>query len=178
MKTHSTRASEIRRDWHVIDASSKPLGRVATEVACLLRGKHKPNYAPYLDVGDFVVVVNASKIQVTGRKLIQKQYYRHSGYPGGLKAIWLEKLLQTRPERVMEHAVRGMLPKTRLGRQMYRKLKVYAGPTHPHQAQIIGAERARNAAAAPPPPTPSPAETPPPAVPTTTESAEPIATEA
>lgn len=179
MKTHSTRPSEIRRDWHVIDASSKPLGRVATEVAGLLRGKHKPNYVPHLDVGDFVIVVNASRIQVTGRKLLQKQYYRHSGYPGGLKSIWLEKMLQTKPEQVMEHAVRGMLPKTRLGRQMYRKLKVYAGPTHPHEAQVVGAERARNAAAAPPPPPPVPAVTPATAAPITpSESAEPTATEA
>ena len=143
MKTHSTRPDEISRQWHVIDASSKPLGRVATEVAGLLRGKHKPNYAPHLDMADFVVVVNASKIQVTGRKLLQKRYYRHSGYPGGLTSVWLEKLLQTKPERVMEHAVRGMLPKNKLGRQLYRKLKVYAGPSHTHQAQVIGRERAR-----------------------------------
>lgn len=143
MTTHSTRPVEIRRDWHVIDASTKPLGRLATEVAGLLRGKHKPNYAPHLDMGDFVIVINAAQIQVTGRKLEQKTYYRHSGYPGGLKEIGLQKLLQTRPERVMEHAVRGMLPKTKLGRQMYRKLKVYSGTSHPHEAQIIGSERAR-----------------------------------
>lgn len=142
MKTHSTKPDEITRQWHVIDASTKPLGRIATEVAYLLRGKHKPNYAPHLDMGDYVVVVNASKIQVTGRKLLQKLYYRHSGYPGGLRSVWLEKLLQTKPERVMEHAVRGMLPKTKLGRDMYRKLRVYAGPTHPHQAQVIGGQRA------------------------------------
>lgn len=143
MTTHSTRLAEITRDWHVIDASSKPLGRVATEVAGLLRGKHKPNFVPHLDMGDFVIVVNAAKIQVTGRKLLQKKYYHHSGYPGGLSWIGLEKQLQTKPERVMEHAVRGMLPKNRLGQQLYRKLKVYAGPTHPHQAQVIGATRAR-----------------------------------
>lgn len=149
MKTHSTKPDEITRQWHVIDASTKPLGRVATEVAYLLRGKHKPNYAPHLDMGDYVVVVNASRIQVTGRKLLQKLYYRHSGYPGGLRSVWLEKLLQTKPERVMEHAVRGMLPKTKLGREMYRKLRVYAGPTHPHQAQVVGSERAHEARTAP-----------------------------
>ena len=147
MKTHSTRPDEISRQWHVIDASSKPLGRLASEVAGLLRGKHKPNFAPHLDMGDFVVVINAAKIQVTGRKALQKQYYRHSGYPGGLAAIGLEKMLRTKPERVMERAVRGMLPKNKLGRQLYRKLKVYAGPTHPHQAQVIGSERARAQAA-------------------------------
>lgn len=137
MKTYSTKASDIKRHWHVIDASGRTLGRLATEIAHLLRGKHKPMYAPYLDTGDYVIVVNAGKVRVTGNKGSQKIYYRHSGYPGGLKEITVEKLMNAHPTRVIEHAVRGMLPKNPLGRAMFRKLKVYEGPTHPHHAQIV-----------------------------------------
>ena len=132
MKTYSTKASDIKREWHVIDASDKVLGRFATQVASLLMGKHKPIYSPNLDTGDFVVVINATKVQVTGNKMKQKLYYRHSGYPGGLKSISLEKMMQTHPTRVIEHAVKGMLPHNRLGAKMFKKLKVYAGDTHPH----------------------------------------------
>ena len=132
MKTYSTKASDIKREWHVIDASDKILGRFATQVANLLMGKHKPMYTPNLDTGDFVVVINATKIKVTGNKAKQKLYYRHSGYPGGLKSISLEKMMQTHPTRVIEHAVKGMLPHNRLGAKMFKKLKVYAGETHPH----------------------------------------------
>ncbi len=141
MKTYSTKASDIKRDWHVIDASGRTLGRLATEIAHLLKGKHKPMYVTHLDTGDYVVVVNAEKVRVTGNKTSQKIYWRHSGYPGGLKAITLEKLINTHPTRVIEYAVRGMLPKNPLGRAMFRKLKVYQGPTHPHHAQIgVGGE--------------------------------------
>ena len=136
MKTYSTKASDIKRDWHVIDASAKPLGRLATEVAQLLKGKHKPIYTRHLDTGDFVIVVNAEKVRVTGNKAKQKVYYRHSGYPGGLKAITFEAMMAKHPTRIIEHAVKGMLPKNPLGRAMFRKLKVYEGPTHPHGAQI------------------------------------------
>ena len=136
MKTYSPKASEIVRRWHVIDASGQTLGRLATEIAQLLKGKHKPYYVPYMDVGDFVVVVNAEKVRVTGDKLEQKRYYRHSGYPGGIRSVSLGTQLQAHPIRVIEHAVRGMLPHNALGRAMYRKLKVYAGPTHPHGAQL------------------------------------------
>ncbi len=132
MKTYSTKASDIKREWHIIDASDKVLGRLATQVASLLMGKHKPMYSPNLDTGDFVVVINAAKVQVTGNKMKQKLYYRHSGYPGGLKSISLEKMMQTHPTRVIEHAVKGMLPHNRLGAKMFKKLKVYAGDTHPH----------------------------------------------
>lgn len=135
MKTYVTKPDEIKREWFVVDAEGKTLGRLASEVARILRGKHKPNYSPSLDVGDYVIVVNAEKIRVTGRKLDQKIYYRHSGYPGGLKQIRLRDLLARHPTRVIEHAVRGMLPKNRLGRRMFKKLKVYAGPDHPHHAQ-------------------------------------------
>lgn len=134
MKTYSTKASDIKREWRVIDASDKVLGRLATQVASLLMGKHKPIFSPNLDTGDFVVVINAEKIRVTGNKAKQKVYYRHSGYPGGLKGISLEKLMQTNPARVIEYAVKGMLPHNRLGAKMFRKLKVYAGDTHPHPA--------------------------------------------
>ncbi len=140
MKTYSPKASEIVRRWHVIDASGQTLGRLATQIAQLLKGKHKPQYAPHMDVGDFVVVVNAEKVRVTGDKLEQKQYYRHSGYPGGIRSVSLGTQLQAHPTRVLEHAVRGMLPHNALGRAMYRKLKVYAGPTHPHGAQIAHQE--------------------------------------
>lgn len=135
MKTYSAKATEIEREWLVIDAAGQNLGRLATRIATLLRGKHKPSFTPSMDMGDFVIVVNADKVAVTGRKLQQKMYYRYSLYPGGLTATSLEKMLAKHPTRVIEHAVRGMLPKTRLGRAMARKLKVYAGATHPHAAQ-------------------------------------------
>ena len=135
MKTHFARASEIDRQWFVVDAAGQNLGRLATRIATVLRGKHKASFTPSMDNGDFVIVVNADKIAVTGQKLLKKQYYRHSLYPGGLKAVSLERMLAKHPTRVIEHAVRGMLPKNRLGRKMFRKLKVYAGPSHPHAAQ-------------------------------------------
>jgi large subunit ribosomal protein L13 len=135
MKTHSTKPSEITRDWWLVDADGVVLGRLASEVAKRLRGKHKPNFAPHLDVGDHVVVVNASKVLMTGTKVTDKKYYRHSGYPGGLKEISYERLLQTRPEIAIEKAVRGMLPGNRLGRAMLKKMKVYRGGEHPHSAQ-------------------------------------------
>ncbi len=136
MKTYSTKASDIEREWHVIDASGKTLGRLASEVARLLRGKHKPIYVPHLDTGDYVIVINADKVRVTGNKAKQKLYYRHSGYPGGLKSTSLAEMMESQPTRAIEHAVRGMLPKNPLGRAMFKKLKVYAGPNHPHQAQV------------------------------------------
>jgi large subunit ribosomal protein L13 len=136
MKTYSTKASDIEREWHVIDASGKTLGRLASEVARLLRGKHKPIFAPHLDTGDYVIVINADKVRVTGNKAKQKLYYRHSGYPGGLKSSSLAEMMENQPTRAIEHAVRGMLPKNPLGRAMFKKLKVYAGPNHPHQAQV------------------------------------------
>jgi large subunit ribosomal protein L13 len=135
MKTHSTRPEEIARDWWLVDADGAVLGRLASEVAKLLRGKHKPNFAPHLDCGDYVVVVNASKVVLTGEKLTQKHSYRHSGYPGALKSVPYSKLLSERPERVVEKAVKGMLPGNRLGRAMLKKLKVYAGAEHPHGSQ-------------------------------------------
>jgi large subunit ribosomal protein L13 len=135
MKTYSTKPSEIKREWHVIDASDKVLGRLATHVANLLMGKHKPIFSRNLDTGDFVVIINAEKVHVTGNKAKQKLYYRHSGYPGGLKSISLEKMMQTNPARVIEHAVKGMLPHNRLGAKMVKKLKVYTGDIHPHLAQ-------------------------------------------
>ncbi|HEX2037737.1 MAG TPA: 50S ribosomal protein L13 [Chloroflexota bacterium] len=135
MKTYSPKASELERNWWVIDAEGQVLGRLASAVASRLRGKDKPTFAPHMDGGDFVVVVNASKVRVTGRKLEQKLYYRHSGYPGGLRATPLGEMLAKRPERAIELAVRGMLPKNALGHQLLGKLKVYAGPHHPHAAQ-------------------------------------------
>lgn len=135
MKTYVTKPDEVKREWFVVDANGKTLGRLATEVARILRGKHKPIYSPMIDVGDYVIVVNAEKVRVTGRKLTQKFYYRHSGYPGGFKQINLRDMLARRPTRVIEYAVWGMLPKNALGRRMFKKLKVYAGPDHPHQAQ-------------------------------------------
>lgn len=135
MKTISAKEQDIQRDWYVIDAQGQTLGRLATRIATILRGKHKPVYTPHVDCGDYVIVVNAEKVHVTGQKLTQKKYYRHSGYPGGLKQITLRDQLQKFPGRVIEAAVRGMLPKNRLGRRMFKKLKVYAGPDHPHQAQ-------------------------------------------
>ena len=141
MRTYSTKVSDIERKWHVIDASGRTLGRLATEAAVLLKGKHKPMYTPHLDVGDYVVVVNADKIEVTGKKLTQKIYYHHSNYPGGLKSVSLEKMLETHPTRAIEHAVKGMLPHNRLGAAMFKKLKVYAGAEHPHKAQVKAAEK-------------------------------------
>jgi large subunit ribosomal protein L13 len=135
MRTYVPKKEEIKHDWWVVDAEGLVLGRLATEVATRLRGKHKPGYSPFLDTGDHVIVVNAEKIVLTGRKLDEKMYYRHSGYPGGLKEISAGKLQAKHPERLIEMAVRGMLPKGPLGRQMGKKLKVYAGPKHPHEAQ-------------------------------------------
>lgn len=135
MKTYVTKPDEVEREWFVVDASGKTLGRLATEIARILCGKHKPIYSPMIDVGDYVIVVNAEKVRVTGRKWTQKFYYRHSGYPGGFKQISLRDMLARHPTRVIEYAVWGMLPKNALGRRMFRKLKVYAGPDHPHQAQ-------------------------------------------
>jgi large subunit ribosomal protein L13 len=149
MKTYSPKAREISRDWHVVDAAGQTLGRLAAEVACLLRGKHKPTYSPHMDMGDYVVVVNSEKIRVTGRKRQQKMYYRHSTYPGGLKVESLEKLLARRPSRVIERAVKGMLPHNRLGRALYHHLKVYAGPDHPHESQVRASEKGRQAAKPP-----------------------------
>ncbi|MGB2813694.1 MAG: 50S ribosomal protein L13 [Dehalococcoidales bacterium] len=136
MKTYSTKIKDIERKWHVIDASGRTLGKLATEAATLLMGKHKPTFSPNLDTGDNVVVINAEKVQVTGNKLKQKQYYRHSDYPGGFKSISLEKMMQDNPTRVIEHAVKGMLPHTRLGAQIRKKLRVYAGDSHPHLSQV------------------------------------------
>ena len=132
MKTYSTKASDIKRQWHVIDASGKVLGKVATQAAGLLMGKHKPIFSRNLDSGDFVVIINADKVRLTGNKAKQKTYYRHSGYPGGLKSINLEKMLETNPTRVIEYAVKGMLPKNRLRAGMMKKLRVYVGEAHPH----------------------------------------------
>ena len=135
MSTYSPKPSEITHAWHVIDASDVVLGRLAVQAATLLRGKHKPTFAPHLDTGDFVVVVNAEKIRVTGNKLDQKRYYRHSGYPGGLRSRSLREQLERRPEEVLRKAVKGMLPRNRLARQQITKLKIYAGPEHPHGPQ-------------------------------------------
>jgi len=135
VKTYSAKKSDIQREWFVVDAAGQNLGRLATRIATLLRGKHKPIFTPSMDTGDFVIVVNADKIAVTGRKLDQKMYYRYSGYPGGLTETSLRRMLEAHPTRVVEFAVRGMLPKNRLGRAMLKKLKVYAGATHPHEAQ-------------------------------------------
>ncbi len=135
MKTYVTKPADVERAWYVVDAEGQTLGRLASSVATILRGKHKPIYSPAVDCGDFVIVLNADKIAVTGRRLEQKKYYRHSLYIGGLKEISLRDQLQKHPERVIESAVRGMLPKNALGRKMFKKLKVYAGAEHPHQAQ-------------------------------------------
>ncbi|HEU5417206.1 MAG TPA: 50S ribosomal protein L13 [Streptosporangiaceae bacterium] len=135
MRTFSPKAADIQRQWHVIDASDVVLGRLASQAATLLRGKHKPVFAPHVDTGDFVIIINAAKVALSGNKLQDKKAYRHSGYPGGLRSISYGELMAKSPERVVEKAVRGMLPKTTLGRQMLRKLKVYAGSEHPHQAQ-------------------------------------------
>ncbi len=134
-KTYVAKPGEVERKWYVVDATDKTLGRLATRIASMLRGKHKPEYTPHEDVGDFVIVVNAEKIRVTGRKLDQKIYYRHTGYPGGIKGVSLRRQLDLHPERVIERAVKGMLPRGPLGRRQLKKLKVYPGPEHPHEAQ-------------------------------------------
>lgn len=135
MKTVSMRAEDVRRNWVVIDAQDQVLGRLATEVARRLRGKHKAEYTPHVDTGDFVVIINADKVRVTGNKMTDKMYWRHSGYPGGIKSISFEKLRAEHPTRPIEKAVKGMLPRNPLGRAMFRKLKIYAGAEHPHAAQ-------------------------------------------
>ncbi|KTD71394.1 50S ribosomal protein L13 [Legionella tucsonensis] len=135
MKTFSAKSHEVKRDWLIVDASDKVLGRLATEIARRLRGKHKAEYTPHVDTGDYIIVTNAEKIIVTGRKFTNKMYYRHTGYPGGIKSDSFEKLQARNPVRIIELAVKGMLPKNPLGREMYRKLKVYAGNEHPHTAQ-------------------------------------------
>ncbi len=138
MKTYSTKLSDITPQWHVFDATGKTLGRLASEVAILLQGKHKPIYAPHLNTGDFVIVVNAAKVRVTGNKAQQKLYYRHSNYPGGLRSTTFARMIETHPTRVIESAVKGMIPHNRLGRDMMKRLKVYPGDAHPHQAQVEG----------------------------------------
>lgn len=135
MRTFTAKTAEIKRQWYVVDAQGQTLGRLASKIAPILKGKHKPTYTPHLDCGDFVIVVNIDKVRVTGRKLDQKIYYRHSEYPGGLRGISLRDQLAQHPDRVLMAAVKGMLPKNRLGRQMIKKLKLYAGEAHPHQAQ-------------------------------------------
>jgi len=135
VKTFSARSETVERAWYVVDAAGKPLGRLASVVAQRLRGKHKPVYTPHVDTGDYIVVVNAAKVAVTGRKLTRKLYYRHSGYPGGIRSVSLERMLDTHPTRAIEHAVRGMLPRGPLGRAMFRKLRVYPGAHHRHTAQ-------------------------------------------
>ena len=151
MSTHVVKADDIERKWYTIDASGKVLGRLASDVAYILHGKHKPTFSPYLDVGDHVIVVNADKIAVTGDRLNKKMYYSHSGFPGGLRTTSLQRMLDTHPERVIENAVRGMLPRNKLGDAMVKKLRVYAGPGHPHEgqvpvdmAQVLDAGRAMN----------------------------------
>ena len=135
MKTFSAKPAEVRRDWYVVDATNKTLGRLSTEIASRLRGKHKPEFTPHVDTGDYIVVVNAEKIRVTGNKLKDKMYHHHTGYIGNLKSASLEKMLDEHPERVLEKAVKGMLPKGPLGRQMFKKLRVFKGPEHDHAAQ-------------------------------------------
>ncbi|MFU8832573.1 MAG: 50S ribosomal protein L13 [Wenzhouxiangella sp.] len=135
MKTYSARPQDVRRQWHLVDADGKTLGRLATEIARRLRGKHKPEYTPHIDTGDYVVVINAEKIHVTGNKMNDKMYHHHTGYIGNLKSVNLAGLLARKPERVLQKAVKGMMPKGPLGRDMFAKLKIYAGPEHPHVAQ-------------------------------------------
>ena len=135
MKTFSAKPNDVTRDWFVVDAADKTLGRLASEIAHRLRGKHKPEYTPHVDTGDYIVVVNAEKIRVTGKKTTDKMYHHHTGYPGGLKSMSFEKLIDKAPERVIQSAVKGMLPKNPLGRAMFKKLKGYAGAEHPHTAQ-------------------------------------------
>jgi large subunit ribosomal protein L13 len=135
MKTYSAKPSEVERKWYVVDATDKTLGQLSVQIANILRGKHRPMFTPHVDTGDFVIVINAEKVRVTGKKADQMVYQRYSGYPGGLKEIPYRRMLQRHPERILEHAVKGMLPHNRLGRSVYSKLKVYAGPDHPHAAQ-------------------------------------------
>ena len=135
MRTYSAKADDIQHDWFVVDAEDKTLGRLATEIAHRLRGKHKPEYTPHRDMGDYVVVVNCDKVRVTGAKRTDKQYYHHTGFPGGIKSASFEQLIERAPERVIQRAVKGMMPRNPLGRAMLKKLKVYAGPAHPHAAQ-------------------------------------------
>ena len=135
MKTFTAKNETVQRDWYVVDAAGQTLGRLATEIASRLRGKHKPEYTPHVDTGDYIVVINAEQVRVTGNKTSDKIYYSHTGFPGGIKEISFEKLIAKAPERVLEAAVKGMLPRHPLGRDMYRKLKVYAGTNHPHAAQ-------------------------------------------
>lgn len=135
MKTFTAKPQTVQRDWYLVDATDKTLGRLATEIARRLRGKHKPEFTPHVDTGDYIVVVNAEKVKVTGNKARDKTYYRHTGYPGGLRSMTFDKMVDHAPERIIESAVKGMLPKGPLGRAMYTKLKVYAGNTHPHAAQ-------------------------------------------
>ena len=136
MATISAKKNEVERTWYVVDAENKVLGRLATQVAAVLRGKHKPIFTPHVDTGDFVVVINAGKVHLTGSKLDNKMYYRHSGYPGGIKSSSAGELLENKPETIIKHAVRGMLPKNKLGREQFRKLKVYPGKEHPHTSQM------------------------------------------
>ena len=135
MKTFSAKPESVQRDWYIVNAENKTLGRLSTEIARRLRGKHKPEYTPHVDTGDYIIVINAEKVHVTGNKRTDKIYHHHTGYPGGLKSISFEKLIERAPERVIETAVKGMLPKNPLGRAMYKKMKVYAGSEHPHTAQ-------------------------------------------
>jgi large subunit ribosomal protein L13 len=135
MKTHSANSETVKRGWYVVDAADKTLGRMATEIANRLRGKHKPEYTPHVDTGDYIVVVNAEKVKVTGNKTTDKMYYRHTGYPGGIRSISFEDLQEKAPERIIEQAVKGMMPRNKLSRAMLTKLKVYAGSEHPHTAQ-------------------------------------------
>jgi large subunit ribosomal protein L13 len=135
MKTYSAKPESVQREWFIVDAAEQTLGRLATEIALRLKGKHKPEYTPHVDTGDYIVVINADKVRVTGNKTSDKMYYRHTGYPGGLRSISFDKLIDHKPEMIIEQAVKGMLPKNPLGRDMYRKLKVYAGSEHPHAAQ-------------------------------------------
>lgn len=144
MKTYVPKLTEIKRKWHVIDADGQTLGRLCSQVSKLLIGKHKAIFTPNADTGDYVVIVNAAKVKVTGKKAKEKIYYRYSGYPGGMREVTFTEMIQKHPERVIEHAVKGMLPHTRLGRAMYKKMKVYAGDKHPHQAQVAGLKESKN----------------------------------
>jgi len=136
VKTYSAKKTDVERKWYLIDAGGKILGRLASEVAKILRGKHKPIFTPHVDTGDFVIIINANKVVLTGNKWKNKEYYHHTGYPGGIKSITAKKLLEKRPEALLEHAIKGMLPKNKLGRAMFKKVKVYASEEHPHDAQM------------------------------------------
>ncbi|MBI1886137.1 MAG: 50S ribosomal protein L13 [Chloroflexi bacterium] len=146
VKTYNLKGKEIQNDWLVVDAGGETLGRLATRVASLLMGKHKPSYTPHLPMGDYVVVTNAARLRVTGKKLADKVYYRHSGYTGGLKQVTLGELMKKKPERAIQYAVKRMLPQNRLGRALYRRLKVYPGPDHPHEAQVRASQKGKAAA--------------------------------